>query len=640
MTPNNDTVGLFNGFALDRTRGCLINSGEPVHLRPQTYRVLEYLVDNSGRLISKDTLIENVWEGRAVTDGAVGKCIEELRSVFGEEGWQYLQNVRGRGYIFDRNRQPDANTLRETHSEEIDMVRVIVEQSNGDSDASGSRKNLKSRWRDTTALLAVACVLVFVLIAGYWFYETRRSAKVISSIAVLPLKNESGNSDVDYLSDGMTDSLINRLSRLPGLTIKARSTVFRYKGKDVDARSIASELSVQAVLSGRFVQHGDNVTLYVSLVDGQTGNQLWGDQYERKLDQLPSLERETAEEIAGQLNSKLGPADQRRLANGSTNNSEAYRAYLKGNYYWNNPARGNYVKSLEFFQRAIDIDPTYAIGYAGVAHYYGFAAATGQMPPDENWQRSEAAVKKALELDETKAENHNALSGIQLYYHRDWSAAERSFKRGIELNPASAEVRRHYAKCLILFGRNDEALDQIQRAVELEPLAVSYNLDAARIYFWLRQYPQAIKQLKEVLELEPRSLATHDLLGSVYEKIGDQKAAIAEWAKLLSLVGQDNIAFLLQRTFERSGFDAALRVRGEQTLQSLADRSKQGEYVAPAEYVTAYTMMGDKDNAFVWLEKATQEHTRFAFEFKINPLYDRLRSDPRFQQLADRVKAD
>jgi len=637
MTPNNDTVSLFNGFALDRTRGCLVNSGEPVHLRPQTYRVLEYLVDNSGRLISKDTLIDNVWEGRAVTDGAVGKCIEELRSVFGEEGRHYLQNVRGRGYIFDRNPQPDANTLRETHSEEIDMVRVIVEQSNGDS--AVSRKNVKSGWRDSTALLAVACVLVFVLIAGYWFYETRRSAKVISSIAVLPLKNESGNSDVEYLSDGMTDSLINRLARLPGLTIKARSTVFRYKGKDVDPRSIASELSVQAVLSGRFVQHGDDVTLYVSLVDGQTGDQLWGDQYERKLDQLPSLERETAEEIAEHLNSKLGPADQRRLASGSTNNSEAYRAYLKGNYYWNNPTRGNYGKSQEFFQRAIDIDPTYAIGYAGLAHYYGFAAATGRVPPDENWQRSEAAVKRALELDETRAENYNALSGIQLYYHRDWSAAERSFKRGIELNSASAEVRRHYAKCLILFGRNDEALDQIQRAVDLEPLDVSYNLDAARIYLWLRQYPQAIKQLNETLELEPKSFATRDLLGSVYEKMGDQKAAIAEWVKLLSLVGQEDLASRLQSTFERSGFDAALRVRGEQTLRDLGDRSKQGEYVAPAEYVTAYTMMGDKDNAFVWLEKAVQEHTRFAFEFKINPLYDRLRSDPRFQELADRVKA-
>ncbi len=483
MVVANDKLTLFNGFALDRARGCLTHSGEPVHLRPQTYRVLQYLADNDGRLISKDALIDAVWEGRAVTDGAVGKCIEELRSVFGEEGRHCLRNVRGRGYIFDREPQSEFHTVRETHSEEIDMVRVIVEENGKSKTAVQHDNKTRSRWTTSTSLVAVACVFSCVLVGVYWFSTFRHPATSITSIAVLPLKNETGNAELDYISDGMTESLIGRLSRLPGVTVKSRNAVFQYKGNDKDAHTVASDLSVQALLSGRFLQGGNDVTLYVSLVDGRTGNQIWGEQYNRKLDQLASLERETATDIASQLHAKLQQADKERFSRSSTENSEAYLAYLKGRHYWNDPRRFDERKSLEFFQKAIDLDPTFSLGYAGLGHYYGYAAATGRLPPDENWRRSESAIKKALELDDGVAETYNALAGVQLYYYRDWKAAESSFRRGVELNPASAEVRRHYARCLLLFGRNDEAVTQMERTLELEPLSVPYNLDAGRIFF-------------------------------------------------------------------------------------------------------------------------------------------------------------
>ena len=636
MVAANEKVTLFNDFALDRVRGCLLHGGEPVHLRPQSYKVLDYLVENNGRLISNDALIDAVWDGRAVTDGAVGKCIEELRSIFGEDGRQYLKNVRGRGYIFDHEPQSEVQTIRETHSEEIDVVRVIVEETDGSSHSMMPEAH--PRTSHTITLVVLSFVLVGVLVGGYWLYAARQPLPTITSIAVLPLRNESGNNEVDYLSDGMTESLIISLSRLPGLTVKSRNAVFQYKGIDLDTRTIASSLSVQAVVSGRFVQRGDDVTLFVSLVDGKTGNQIWGEQYDRKLDQLASLERDTAKDIAERLNSKLREADHARLSRGMTENGEAYRTYLKGRHYWNNPGRGGFAKSREYFQKAIDLDPTFSLGYAGLAHYYGFAAAQAMVPPDENWQRSEAAVKKALELDDSRAENYNALSGIELYYRRDWGAAERSFKRGIELNADSPEVRRHYARCLILFGRNDEAIAQIKRTLELEPLSVSYNLDAGRIFFVLGQYPQAVEHLTNTLELDPNVPAAHDALGSVYEKMGNQKAAIAEWSKVFSLIGNEELATKLISIFEKSGFEAAVRMRGEQRLRQLEERTKRGEYSASSEYVNAYTMLGDKEKAFTWLEKAVQEHTRFALEFKSNPLYDNLRSDPRFQQLADSVK--
>ena len=637
MATANDTISLFDGFVLDRTRGCLVHSGKPVHLRPQSYQVLEYLASNAGQLISNDKLIDAVWNGRAVTDGAVGKCIEDLRVVFGEEGKRYLRNVRGRGYIFER----DEANFQTTHTEELDVIRVVVEQDEvtlpstvHKSDTTQTRTRLNGL--TTTALLV--SVVVFGAVGSYWLFAGRKSAvNNIQSIAVMPLKNESGNSDVDYLSDGMTESLINSLSRLPGLSVKSRGVVFRYKDKDLEPRKIASELSVQAILTGRFVQRGDDVMLYVSLVDGKTGNQIWGEKYERKLDQLAALERDTARAIADQLNSTLKASDQAQLSRGSTENSAAYRTYLKGRHYWNNPRLG-YNKSREYFQQAIDLDPTYALGYAGLSHYYGFAAANGMAPPDENWQRAESAVTKSLELDTTLAETYNSLSGIQLYYHHDWTAAEASFKKGIELNEASAEVRHHYSRCLMLFGRNEEAQAQMQRVLELEPLSVSYNLNAGKLFYFRRQYEQAVDQFNNTLELEPNSLAAHDWLGFTYEKMGNEKEAISEWSKLLLLRKQADAAAQLQNTFERSGFAAAVKMMAQHRLTELDNQVKSGDYVSAGEYVTVYTRLGDKEKAFKWLEKASQERNRFALEFNINPLYDSLRSDPRFQQLAERVK--
>lgn len=638
MAASNDTVSLFNGFILDRTRGCLVHSGQPVHLRPQSYQVLDYLVKNAGQLISKDQLIEAVWNGRAVTDGAVGKCIEDLRVVFGEEGRQYLRNVRGRGYIFDR----DETKFQATHTEELDVIRVVVEQEVNDDLHSTVRNSdppqTRTRSRGPTTTVIVASVVLFASVGTYWLFAGRQpTSNNIQSIAVMPLKNESGNSEVDYLTDGMTESLINSLSRLPGLSVKSRGVVFRYKDKDLEPRKIASELSVQAILSGRFVQRGDDVTLYVSLVDGKTGNQIWGERYARKLDQLATLDSETSSDIAQRLNSKLKASDQRQLSRGSTLNSEAYRTYLKGRYYWNNPRLG-YPKSREYFQQAIDLDPTYSLGYSGLSHYYGFAAASGMLSPDESWQRAELAARKALELDDQLAENYNALSGIQLYYHRDWTAAEGSFRKGIELNPDSAEMRHHYSRCLMLFGRNEEAEAQMQRVLELEPLSVPYNLNAGKLFYFRRQYQQAIDQFNNTLELDPNSLGAHDWLGFTYEKMGNEKGAITEWSKLLLLRKQEVAATQLRSTYERSGFAAAVRMLANQQLTEIENKVKSGDYVAASEYVTVHTRLGDKEKAFLWLEKAIQERNRFALEFSINPFYDSLRSDPRFQLLADQVK--
>ena len=273
-----------------------------------------------------------------------------------------------------------------------------------------------------------------------------------------------------------------------------------------------------------------------------------------------------------------------------------------------------------------------------MAYYYGFAAANGILPPDENWPKSEAAANKALAFDDTLSEAYNALAGVKLYYYRDWPAAERAFRRGIELNPNSAEIRHHYAFNLVQFGRNEEALTEMQRGAELDPIALRNNFGRAIIFFFIRQYDRAIDQFHKTLELEPNFAVAHEWLGYAYEQKGMPREAVAAWGQALTLSGAGEQAASLERTYATSGFEAAVRALAQQRLETLNEKTKRGEYVPAGEYVTAYTRLGDQEQALAWLDKAVQERNSLALEIKVNPIYDQLRDAPRFQDLLRRMR--
>ncbi len=525
---------------------------------------------------------------------------------------------------------------KQTNSQTEDPTQIVVFHPTSDVEyAIGEIKNHKRGFVVMLSVLILAAVAL-----GYWFLlRPSSNARPIESIAVLPFVNEGGNSDVEYLSDGITESIINSLSQLPHLSVKARSSVFRYKGKQVEQQTIASELSVQAILNGRVVQRGDDLALYVSLVDGRNGNQLWGAQYNRKLTDLVSLQNEIVRDVSQKLRMRLSGADEQKLAKDYTQSAEAYQAYLKGLYYWHKGPAPGYEKSRDFFQQAIELDPSYALAYSGLADYYGLAAAIGLLPPGENWPKAEAAANKALALDETLAESYNPMAAVKMYYYRDWPAAERYFRRGIELDPNYAEIRNHYALCLYWVGRNDEALREIQRAVELEPLSRSFNLNWARILFFIRQYDRAMDQSHKTLELDQNFAQAHQFFGDVYEQQGMHREAIAAWTKALTLNGEGEQASLLEHTYAASGFDTAVRALAQKKLERLNEKAGRGEYVPASEYVMAYVRLGDKEKLFGWLAKAVEERNRFAFDFKLNPIFDSLRSDPRFAELMGRVRA-
>lgn len=496
-------------------------------------------------------------------------------------------------------------------------------------------------------VIAAAVFLIFALLIGLWIFSRQlpkeRASSVApaanaraKSIAVLPFENLSHDPDNAYFADGIQEEILTRLSKIADLKVISRTSTQRYKSAPDNLREIARQLGVAHILEGSVQKAADQVRVNVQLINAENDSHLWAEKYDRKLIDIFAVESEIAKMIAETLQAKLSGAEQHAIATRPTENSEAHQAYLKGQYYWYKYPAPGFEKSLAYFQQAIDLDPTYALGYSGLAYYYGFAAANGLVPPDENWPKSEAAASKALMLDDSLADAYNAEAAVKLYYNRDWSAAERLFRRGIERNPNSAEIRHHYAVCLLLFGRNEEALAEMNRATELDPLALRNNFDRAKLFFTLRQFDRAIDQSRKTLELQDFA-AVHEWLGNVYAQKGRLKEAVAEWSKSLSLSGDREHASILERTCTTAGAEVALHSLAQYRLEKLSERVRRGDYVPAAEYVMVCVQLGDKEQAFTWLAKAAEERNRFALTIKIDPLLDSLRGDPRFEKLANQI---
>ena len=430
---------------------------------------------------------------------------------------------------------------------------------------------------------------------GYRFVAevrtTEKSASVslvapMRAIVVLPFRPLVAEARDAALELGMAETLITRLSSR-AIVVRPISSVRKYMDLDQDPLAAGRELRVEFVLDGSIQRCGDQIRVTARLVNVTSGAAIWSGTFDEKFTSIFAVQDVISEKVAGALALGLTTVEKMRLTKRYTENTEAYRAF-------------------------------------------GFASAIGILPPNENWPRSEAAANNALALDETLADTYNPQAAVKLYYYRDWSAAERSFRRGIELNPNSPEIRHHYAMCLVLFGRNEEAITEMQRASELDPLALRNNLDRGKIFFFIREYDQAIDQFRKTLELEAPFAAAHEFLGYAYEQKGMHKEAVAQWSKALTSIGAGEQASSLERTYAASGFEMAVRALARQRLEKLNDKRNRGAYVPAIEYVTAYTRLADKEQAFVWLHKAVRERNRLALELKVNPIYDKLRDDPRF----------
>ena len=500
-----------------------------------------------------------------------------------------------------------------------------------DTVQSGKAKWLQSS-RKNWSVIVLFAMLIPVAFFGYR-YLASAGGQQINSIAVLPFVNESGNPEIEYLSDGMTESLISSLSQLPNLNVKARSSVFRYKGKEIDAPVVGKELGVQAILNGRVVQKGDGLTLYLELVDAQTGNRIWGDQYNRKTSDLISLQSEIARDVSQKLKTKLSGADEQKLRKNYTENVEAYQVYLKGRYHVFKLTPPEVQKSISYFQQAIEIDPSYALAYAGLSDAYRSLALAGEMDPNETLPKSKAAANKAIELDDDLAEAHTALGVCLFWYDWNWSASEDQYKRALELNPNSSVVHLFYAHLLSNIGRHAEAIAEVTRARELDPLSPFVNALEGQFLLHAGRIDEALDRLRQTSELDPNFYFPHHFAASAYIEKGMYAEAAAEARRAKELgpnqtVGTAFGAYALAKLGKR---DEALALLNELLTLSGA------RFVPPYHVAFVYNGLGETDKALGWLEKGYEQHDPKMAFLKVEPKWNNLRANPRFQELMKKM---
>jgi serine/threonine-protein kinase len=484
-----------------------------------------------------------------------------------------------------------------------------------------------------SALITVGALLIVVLAAAAYHHFASVGSEAINSIAVLPFVNVSGDPNMEYLTDGIAESLMNSLSQLPNLKVMSRNTAFRYKGTEQDAEKVGKELNVRAVLTGSLKQIGDQIVINVSLDDALDSHQIWGSQYDRKVSDLLSVQREIARDITGSLRLKLSSTDESRLAKRYTENPEAYQLYLKGRFYLNKRTGDGARKGIEYFQQALEKDPSFALGYAGLSDGYFLLTAFGDTPPRESLPKSKVAAQRALELDDSLAEAHVSLASVLFYYDRNFPESDREFRRAIELNPNYPTAHHWYGIAnLAKAERFDEAIAELKRAQELDPLSLIINADLGNTYIHAHQYEKAIEQLRRTIEMDQNFYFAHWQLGVAYEATGYLHEAALEYQKARQLNDDPWVLALLGHVSAVSDQrNEALKI-----LEQLREISKR-RYVSAYSFAVVYAGLGEKDQAFQWLEKSCQDHEGRITRVKVDPLLDNLHSDARFNDLVRQV---
>jgi len=486
-----------------------------------------------------------------------------------------------------------------------------------------------------TAWLALAVAILLGLIA-YGAYHILSLRPAFDSIAILPLTNLSGNAGTEYLSDGITDTLINNISQLPNLKVVSGSSVLRYKGREVDPQTLGRELQVRAVLTGKYTERGNNLLISVELSDTRDNHHIWGEQYNRSLADIASVQEEVSRQIVDMLRLKLTNELRQRIAKKHTDNSEAYHLYLKAVHYLMKDTPEDLRKSKQYYEQAIDADPTYALAYAGLSNCYSLMGASGEIPPKEAWPKMEAAALRAAQLDPNLAGVHMSLAGVSFLYKWDWVNTEAEIKRSLALDPNGAETHLLYSMYLRAMHRFDEALREAKRAQELDPLSSAQKSMVASVHYYARHYDAAEEQYRQLTRSDPDVPGPHLRLYDIYSRTGKESEAVAELQKGLALQGAEELAASLPRLYASSGFQAAKNFAIREQIRLLTEANKQ-DYISPIALATNYAVLGQKDEAFVWLEKAYEERTPGLLDLDLDPDYDSLRGDSRFQNLVRRI---
>jgi serine/threonine protein kinase/tetratricopeptide (TPR) repeat protein len=512
-----------------------------------------------------------------------------------------------------------------------DLKRVKRDTESGKAASSGTAGTVPKRpWRSRTAISGVLLGIVALLVSIAVLNLSHRPNRAIDSVAVLPLVTNSSDQNAQFLSDGIADSLIDGLSQIPNLKVMSRSSVFHYRGREIDPQAVGRELNVKAVLTGRLVQHGDNLFLSTELVNVADNSHIWGGEYNRKASDVLSLQEELAQAISGKLRLKLSTEQQQKVAKQGTQNPEAYGLYVRGRHSLDKLTEDGYRGAIDFFQQAIDKDPTYGAAYAEMGRSYSLLGYFGYLPGAEAYPKAIAAAKRALDLDHDLAEADAALGHAYLMTW-NWAAAESELRRAIEINPSLSEAHLEYGLYLMNIGNLADAATQIRLAYELDPLSASPTAALGFLYWNQRDYDKAITQYNKSLETSPNSAIVHYNLSGVYEAKLMYNEAVAEWEQALRLEGRTQEANAIDASYKRTGYKGLLR-----TMMQFDSNPASKEY-SPESVAEIYLVLGNKDQTFIWLNKAYEARSSGLLYLKVYPLWDSIRSDPRYADLLRRM---
>jgi TolB-like protein/tetratricopeptide (TPR) repeat protein len=581
----------FGPFLLDEKEQLLTRNGNAVPLTPKVFDILLLLVQNSGCLVSKQSLLGKIWPDAFVEEANLNVNVATLRKALGERPTehQFIETIPKRGYRFVAN-----------------VVKLKVYRDPG----HGTATKPDSQWAET---------------------NREREAKIFNSLAVLPFYNESSDPNVEYLSDGLTESIINSLSHLQDLRIIGHNSVFRYRGKELDGRMAGKELRVKSVVTGRILQFGEKLIVRAEMIDVQTGWHIWGEQYHRKLVDVLKVQQEVSHKISLALKHLLTHEGKVKVSSRSIENAEAHKAYFKGRYHWSKFDLVSSKKAAEYFVQAIEIDPTYALAYAGLADAY-YRLSNVYAPTREAMSKARAAAMKALEIDDTLSEAHAAMGIIKMLYEWDWSGAEKEFNRAIKSNHNNAIAHQRFGLYFNLLGRFDEAIRELELAMRIDPLSPHSYWSFTLTYFLTRQYDKAVEEVQKTLEMERDYKPALYLLGRTYEQCGQQDQAIEVFKRILALSNAPMFLGALGHSYARSGEHEKAR----KVLKDLQEQSKQ-RYVSAYSQAIIHLALGEKNQTFLCLEKACEDRCEMMTWLKIDPDFEAVQSDLRFTTLLRRV---
>lgn len=624
MEPNRSETYVFPPFRLEVRERILRRNGTPIPLTPKIFDTLRVLLENPGHVVGKRDLMGRIWPDAVVEEANLSRNIFTLRRALEDDRDppRFIETVPKLGYRF------------------VAEVRLESAEESPPADRQERRGISERRRLGVYATVAVVVLVMLGLVIWRRFGPRVHAPAGRIMLAVLPFQNLTGDPGQDFLSDGFTEEMITELSRMEPsrLAVIARTSAMHYRNTQEGIDQIGRELGVQYVLEGSVRRDGDRIRITAQLIQVQDQTHLWADSYERGLRDVLSLQSDVANTIGREIELKLSPPAESILPRARPVDPRAYDAYLQGRYFWNQRTRQGFEKAIEYFNTAIREDPTSPQFYAGLADAYALLGAVpaASLPRPEAMERARAAAMKALQMDDTLAEAHTSLGFVEMHYDWDWPGAEREFLRALQLNPNYATAHHWYAYYLIARGRNQESVQEIRRAQALDPLSLIIMRDVGDMLYYSRRYDEAIAQCRQTLERDPNFYLAHLLLGLAYQQKKQHLEMLREYQ--LAQAGGKDEAWALAAAGEGAAASGNLK-EARTTLAELKRRNQHGQEVAYS-IAAINAELGQRDEAFAWLDTAYRQRIGSMIVIKVDPILDPLRDDPRFARLLSRMQLE